>query len=252
MSTVRHIAYRRVSTVQVRNGKAQSTERQMHNLGIDFDLEFEDHVTGTKFEARKQLQECLNTLQKEDHLHIHSIDRLARNTKDLLSIVEDLISRKVVVHFHKEGLVFGGDSDPMQAAIGQVLLSVIGAIHTFQATMIQESVKEGLRVAKAKGIKLGGANPKWKESMEKNKHNHKTTRLSEESKIKRSPVTQMIKDMIDYSKNRLTLDEIASNLNNKGVTTSQGKSFSKATVSRIIKQDGLDYKKKNKYTTINA
>ena len=244
--TIRHIAYRRVSTVQVRNGKAQSTERQMQNLGIDFDLEFEDHVTGTKFEARKQLQECLNTLQKGDHLHIHSIDRLARNTKDLLSIVEDLIDRKVVVHFHKEGLEFGGDNDPMQAAIGQVLLSVIGAIHTFQATMIQESVKEGMRVAKAKGVKIGAANPKHKETYEKNKHLHKTTRLSEKCKSERAPISQIIRDLLEYSNNALTLAQIAEKLNSKGITTVRGNTFSEATVSRIVRQDNIPYKRKHK------
>lgn len=249
-NTIRHIAYRRVSTIQVRNGKAQSTERQMHNLGIDFDLEFEDHITGTKFEARKQLQECLNTLQKGDHLHIHSIDRLARNTKDLLSIVEDLIARKVVVHFHKEGLVFGGDNDPMQAAIGQVLLSVIGAIHTFQATMIQESVKEGMRVAKAKGVKVGGANPKWKETYEKNKDSHKTTKDSQEAKRRRTPIVNIIKDMLEYSNNALTLSQIADKLNSKGITTVRGKPFSEATVSRIVRKDNIPYKRKHKYDNV--
>lgn len=240
-------AYKRCST----NEERQSVDRQL--FGKEFDEVVIEYASGKDEKGRPLFQELKKRLLSGDELHFNDLSRAGRNTKDLLATVEDLVGRGVKVVFHSENLVFvSGEVDPMAGAISKMLLTMLASVNELFLTQTRIAVKQGLEAAKAKGTKLGGASPKWKESMKKNKHNHKTTRLSEESKKKRSPVTQMIKDMIDYSQNRLTLDEIASNLNNKGITTSQGKSFSKATVSRIIKQDGLDYKKKNKYTTISA
>ena len=50
-----------------------------------------------------------------DLLHVHSIDRLARNLQDLLNIVAQLREKKVTLKFHKENLVFGNGSDAGQA-----------------------------------------------------------------------------------------------------------------------------------------
>ena len=155
-----NVAYRRVSTVN----NNQKTERQLFNIGVVFDREYEDHASGTKRKSRPQLEECLASLVEGDTLYIHSIDRLARNTADLLNITQSLLDKGVGVRFIKEGLNVGSGEDPMAKAMGAMLLSVLGAVHTFQATMIQESVKEGMKVAKAKGTKFGAANPKYKVS----------------------------------------------------------------------------------------
>lgn len=45
----------------------------------------------------------MDYLREGDVLHVHSIDRLCRNTADLLATVEKLAQRGVVVQFHKEG-----------------------------------------------------------------------------------------------------------------------------------------------------
>ncbi len=228
------VAYRRVST-QTHN---QTTDRQLFNIGISFDREYEDYATGTKVSARPELQKCLASLEKEDTLYIHSIDRLARNTQDLLTIVQDLTDRGVGIKFVKEGLHIGDASDPMAAALSSMLLSVIGAVHTFQATMIQESVKEGLRVAKSKGIKLGGANPKHKETFNKNRAAglHKTPERYAKERDAQAPLVNRLQQMMNDSNNSLTQAEMAHRLNKEGFLGSRGKPLSQNGVSHLIKK----------------
>ena len=52
----------------------------------------------------------MNYVREGDVLHVHSIDRLCRNTADLLATVEQLTERGVSVHFHKETLRQGKNS----------------------------------------------------------------------------------------------------------------------------------------------
>ncbi len=82
-------------------------------------------------------------------LHVHSIDRLARNLQDLLGLVEKLTSRGVSIKFHKEQLTFSGEDSPFQ----KLQLQVIGAVAEFERTLIRERQREG--IAKAKGKHLG-------------------------------------------------------------------------------------------------
>ncbi len=86
------IGYVRVSTHD------QNTARQLD--GIHLDKVFEEHASG-KNADRPALQACLEYIRDGDTLHVHSIDRLARNLQDLLSIVTGLKEKGVTVKFHK-------------------------------------------------------------------------------------------------------------------------------------------------------
>ena len=91
------IGYIRVSTV------TQNTERQLY--GVELDRVFEDKCSGRNAE-RPALKECLSYLRDGDTLHCHSIDRLCRNLRDLLELVQGLLARGVSVVFHKENMRF--------------------------------------------------------------------------------------------------------------------------------------------------
>ena len=141
-----HVGYIRVSSLD------QNTERQLD--GITLDIRFEEHCSG-KDTKRPQLQACLNHLRRGDTLHVHSIDRLARNLKDLQSLVEDLTERGVTIQFHKENLTFTGTENPMQ----RLMLQMMGAFAEFERSMIRERQREGIAAAKKRGKKIG-ASPK--------------------------------------------------------------------------------------------
>jgi len=137
-----NIGYIRVSTVD------QNTARQLD--GVDLDEVFEEKVSAATTK-RPKLRECMRFLRKGDTLHVHSIDRLARNLADLLSLLSDLIERGVAIRFHKENLTFTGDDNPFQT----LQLQIIGAVAQFEREIIKERQREGIAKAQAKGKHCG-------------------------------------------------------------------------------------------------
>lgn len=135
-----HVAYIRVSSTD------QNIARQLD--GFHLDKIFTDKCSG-KDVSRPQLAACLDYLRDGDMLHVHSIDRLARNLQDLLRIIESLNQRGISVSFHKEGLTFsaGKAEDPFQ----KLQLQIIGAVAQFERAMIRERQREGIAIAKAAG-----------------------------------------------------------------------------------------------------
>lgn len=140
------VGYIRVSSV------GQNTARQLD--GVKLDKVFEDKISG-KDTNRPALVRCLDHLREGDTLHVHSMDRLARNLDDLRRLVKELTGKGVAVKFHKEGLTFTGDDTPMAT----MLLSLMGAVAEFERSMIRERQLEGIAVAKAKGDVYKGRKP---------------------------------------------------------------------------------------------
>ncbi|QWF71211.1 recombinase family protein [Methylomonas paludis] len=138
-----HIGYIRVSST------SQNTERQLADVQLD--RTFIDKASG-KDANRPELTNCLNHLREGDILHVHSIDRLARNLKDLQTLIEALTLKGVTVKFYKEHLTFeAANTSPMQT----LMLQMLGAFAEFERTLIKERQREGIEVAKAQGKKLG-------------------------------------------------------------------------------------------------
>jgi DNA invertase Pin-like site-specific DNA recombinase len=136
------VGYIRVSTTD------QNTDRQLE--GLQLDRIFTDKASG-KDVKRPQLEDLLRFVREGDVVFVHSMDRLARNLKDLLQIVESLTNRGVRIEFIKEVLVFTGDDSPMST----LLLSMLGAVAEFERALIKERQKEGIALAKAKGVYTG-------------------------------------------------------------------------------------------------
>ena len=140
----KHVGYIRVSTV------GQNSDRQLD--GIQLDKVFEEKVSGRNAGSRDILNLCLDYLREHDTLHVHSIDRLARNMSDLLSIVDDLVKRDVTVKFHSEGLTFAPQTDDPMASL---MLHMLGAIAEFERSLIGQRRKEGLEAARKRGKQIG-------------------------------------------------------------------------------------------------
>jgi DNA invertase Pin-like site-specific DNA recombinase len=136
------VGYRRVSTFD------QNTERQLE--GVKLDKTFTDKASG-KDTARPQLQAALEYLREGDLLLVHSMDRLARSVDDLRRLVLDLTKKGVHVQFVKENLTFTGEDSPMS----NLLLSLLGAVAEFERSMIRERQREGIELAKKRGVYRG-------------------------------------------------------------------------------------------------
>lgn len=136
------IGYIRVSSFD------QNPERQLE--GIQLDKKFIDTASGKDIN-RPAFVELLNYVREDDVIIVHSMDRLARNLDDLRQIVQKLTNKKIQIQFIKENLIFTGEDSP----ISQLLLSVMGAFAEFERSLIKERQKEGIAMAKKKGVYKG-------------------------------------------------------------------------------------------------
>ena len=133
-----NIGYIRVSTIE------QNPDRQYSDLKkYKIDKFFEEHASGKNTE-RPILNEMLNFIREGDTLFIESFSRLARNTADLLNIIETLKNKNVKIISQKENLDTGSPT-------GKMMITMIGAIATFERELILERQKEGIAIAKAAG-----------------------------------------------------------------------------------------------------
>jgi DNA invertase Pin-like site-specific DNA recombinase len=137
--TGQHVGYIRVSSID------QNTIRQLD--GISLNKTFTEKLSG-KDTQRPILHECLSYIRQGDTLHVHSIDRLARNAKDLLNLVEQILAKGATVSFNKNNLVFSPDSKDHMA---KLQLTMLAAFAEFERELIRERQLEGIAIAKGEG-----------------------------------------------------------------------------------------------------
>jgi DNA invertase Pin-like site-specific DNA recombinase len=136
------IGYVRVSSFD------QNPERQLEQVAVD--RVFTDRASG-RDTRRPELERLLAFVREGDTVVVHSMDRLARNLDDLRRLVQDLTRRGVQITFVKEGLSFTGEDSPM----ANLLLSVMGAFAEFERALIRERQREGIALAKQRGVYKG-------------------------------------------------------------------------------------------------
>lgn len=137
------IGYARVST------KQQSLNRQVDQLKKEgVKVLFEEKITG-KQKERPELKKMLEYAREGDVIVVTSISRLARSTKDLISIIEDMQHRKIDLISIKENWL---DTTTPQ---GKFLFTVFAGLSEFERELISERTKDGLKSARARG-RIGG------------------------------------------------------------------------------------------------
>lgn len=147
-----NIAYVRVSTVE-QNEARQIEALEKHNI----DKWYTEKISG-KNTDRPQLKAMLDYVREGDTVYIHDFSRLARNTKDLLEIVELLESKGVALVSNKENI---DSSTPS----GKLMLTMIGAIAEFERQNLLERQREGIEIAKREGKFKGGQVKKISEEL---------------------------------------------------------------------------------------
>lgn len=139
------IGYVRCSTTE------QNEERQIKAL-TDFGVEkvFADKASG-KNTDRPDFKKMMAFIREGDTVVVHSISRLARNTKDLLATIDKFTELGVEFVSLKEDL-------DTTTAVGRFVLTVFGAIAEMEREVIRESQREGIEIAKVEG-KYKGRSP---------------------------------------------------------------------------------------------
>ena len=127
----------------------QNEERQikmMKEKGIE--KFFIDKCSGKNME-RPKLKELLEFIREGDTVYIESFSRLARSTKDLLTLVEYITETK------KAHLISLKENIDTNTPAGKMMLGIIGSIYQFERECLLERQREGIRIAKEKNIYKG-------------------------------------------------------------------------------------------------
>ena len=136
------IGYIRISSVD------QNTARQevlMQELGVD--QIFIDRVSGKNLE-RPELKRMMTFVRQGDTVIVESISRFARNTRDLLDLVDQLTRKGVEFVSKKEAIDTTTPS-------GKFMLTIFGAVAELERDYILQRQREGIEVAKTKGVYTG-------------------------------------------------------------------------------------------------
>jgi len=138
------VGYKRVSSVE------QNLARQ--DLG-DVERIFEDKISG-KDTNRAALHEMIGFVREGDEVLVHSIDRLARDLRDLQDIIQKLNDKGVGISFLSERLTFTGKADD---AMSKLMLQMMGSFSEFERNIIRKRQAEGIAKAKERGVYKGRA-----------------------------------------------------------------------------------------------
>lgn len=137
--------YIRVSTLQ------QRIDRQEEKLRDEVEVLYVDKASGSSRKGRQELEQMLVDLNPGDEVIILSIDRLARSTLDLLNIVEEIKKRGATLRSLHESWLDTREDNPS----GEFMLTIMGGLAEMERKQINKRVKEGIEVAKKKGVKFG-------------------------------------------------------------------------------------------------
>lgn len=132
-----HVAYRRVSSI------SQSLDRQLVDQD-NIEKVFEEKVSGAS-RNRPALEEMIAFVREGDTVVVHALDRLGRDIRDLLNIVNELNAKGVAVEFISERLRFSNDDDD---PLAKLQLHMLAAFAEWERSTARRRQAEGIALTK--------------------------------------------------------------------------------------------------------
>ena len=132
-----------------KNDGSQSLDLQRDALiqfGIDPQRIYQDLITGAH-NNRDGLQNCLKSLQPDNTLVVWKLDRLGRNLKDLVTIIDDLRKKKIGFKV----LTGSGAQIDTTTPNGRLCFGLFATLAEYERELIIERTKAGLAAARARG-----------------------------------------------------------------------------------------------------
>ncbi len=142
--------YARVSTAH--QGNSREAQERLLRDEAGCDEVFTDEASGKASEGRSGLERMLLKLRRGDEVHATRLDRLGRNTKDVLEIADKVREAGASLHLGDLGL---DTSTPS----GELMLTVLAGVATMERQVMLERQAIGIEAAKAQG-KYKGRKPK--------------------------------------------------------------------------------------------
>ena len=219
-----YVAYLRVSTQkQGYSGLGLEAQReiiQKYLCGKNPIAEYVEIESGRK-KDRPKLKEALTLCRKDGAaLIVAKLDRLARS----VSFLSNLLESGVEILF----------CDFPQA--NKMMLHILSAISQYEAELIATRTKSALKAKKARGYKLGNPEHLLDKHEQAIQNSIRTCKEKADNNPNNKRAVAILRTLV---KEKHTLQEIADILNKEGFVTSQGCSFSKSTVYKLIKRHNL-------------
>ena len=219
-----YVAYLRVSTQkQGYSGLGIEAQREIIQKYLHDKTPIAEYVeieSGRK-KDRPKLKEALMLCRKtEAVLIVAKLDRLARNVSFLSNLLENDVE-----------IVF---CDFPQA--NKMMLHILSAISQYEAELIAARTRSALQAKKVRGFKLGNPEHLMDKHGQAIQNSIKTCKRKADNNPNNTRAVAMLRTLI---KENHTLKEMADILNREGFVTSQGCSFSKSTVYKLIRRYNL-------------
>ena len=141
---MRLFGYARVSTSQ------QSLDIQLKALreaGVRENRIFSDKATGSNLN-RSGLELLRLKVEEGDVILIKKLDRLGRNTEDMITLIKEFDAMGVSIRFLDDGISTEG-------TMGKMIVTILSAVANAERQRILERTNEGRLEAKAKGVRFG-------------------------------------------------------------------------------------------------
>ncbi|MBK5145576.1 recombinase family protein [Budviciaceae bacterium BWR-B9] len=138
------LGYARVSTS---HQKLTLQIEELRNAGVREDRIFTDMMTGATDE-REGLQRLLARAEKDDVIICTKMDRMGRNTADMIHIVDACYKKGIAIRFLENGLSTEG-------TMGKMVIQILAAVAEAERERILERTNEGRVAAMASGVKFG-------------------------------------------------------------------------------------------------
>lgn len=151
MTKPKTMSYLRVSSKDQDNQKFKHDVRAYANR-MDFGrVQFiEEKISGKKSWKTRKIATTIDQMKAGDRLIVPELSRLGRSTLEVLEILKAAQDKGIAIYSVKENYQLNGDG--LQAKMMSTMLALFSDVeHAF----ISERTKEGLKAAKAKGVKLG-------------------------------------------------------------------------------------------------
>ncbi len=142
------VGYARVSKS---DGNLDLQKDALIKAGVNPKMIYEEYASG-KREDRPQLSSCLKALRSsEDTLVVWKLDRLGRNLKHLINIVQELEQQNIGLRV----LAGKGSCVETNSSSGRMIFAIFAALSEYERELISERTRAGLKAARARGRKGG-------------------------------------------------------------------------------------------------
>ena len=176
-------------------------------------------ISGKSMDKRPGLQDALKSLKKGMALVSYSLSRLARSTKDAISIGETVAKRKA-------DMVSLSEQIDTTTAAGRMMFQMLAVLAEFERNLTAERTTSALQHKKATGQKYTNITPYGFEAIE-----GRLVQVQAEAVV--------VAEIQAARTGGSTLQAIADSLNGRSIPTKTGKQWAPATIHLLMKRTAL-------------